>query len=255
MKTGRYNAGVVILLSLLFLAGCTPKSEKEEKPSYPEFNPNVEMPSFDRDELARNTIYPERAEKEGLEGTVVVSIFVDKDGEINEARVIKSDNSVFNQAAVDAVRKTTFAPAKQNGIPISVRMTVKVGFALDEMAEIEGPGVASKDEISFVSADERTLSDSSVTVATIPIYDPKELAGNTIYPKEASEKGLEGRVVLSVYLGADGSIDKVVIMKSDNPIFNETAIEAVKKTTFTPATLNGVGINYKLMLPIMFKLN
>jgi len=46
--------------------------------------------------------YPEIARRAGVEGTVWVKIWVDKEGKAKKAQVIKSDAELFNQNAIDA---------------------------------------------------------------------------------------------------------------------------------------------------------
>ncbi len=94
-----------------------------------------------------------------------------------------------------------------------------------------------------------------ITDATRPTYSPRELANNVVYPEEAIEKDMEGKVTMMVYLEKDGSIKKVEVLQSDNPIFEEAAIEAVRKTSFSPAIRDGLGIKFKIPVSVRFKLN
>ncbi len=91
--------------------------------------------------------------------------------------------------------------------------------------------------------------------ATPPHYSRSQVTANAVYPPTAAENNLEGRVVLMVYLGKTGSVDRVEVVRSNNPIFDDAAIRAVKQTTFSPATQNGLGITYKLAVTVEFSLN
>ncbi len=75
--------------------------------------------------------YPELARKAGLEGKVIVEIIVGKDGHVKSARVLKSDNEIFNQAALNAVKHYVFKPAMQNDRPVSVRVIQPIVFSLE----------------------------------------------------------------------------------------------------------------------------
>ncbi len=75
--------------------------------------------------------YPELARKAGLEGKVIVEYIVGKDGHVKSARVLKSDNEIFNQAALNAVKQYVFKPAMQNDRPVSVRVIQPIVFALE----------------------------------------------------------------------------------------------------------------------------
>ncbi|MGB2868774.1 MAG: energy transducer TonB [Bacteroidota bacterium] len=77
-------------------------------------------------------IYPQPALRAGLEGTVVLKVWVNSQGEIHKIVVLKTDAEIFNQAAVDAAGKWTFAPAYLRGKPISVWVTIPFLFRLGE---------------------------------------------------------------------------------------------------------------------------
>ena len=88
-------------------------------------------PTFSRSELAENTIYPEGAVEQELEGKVYVLTSIRRDGVVVRTEVIKSDNSIFNEAAVDALRRTSFEPGTQEGEPIDFRIVITIHFKLD----------------------------------------------------------------------------------------------------------------------------
>jgi len=74
--------------------------------------------------------YPEIALKAGMEGTVYVKIWVDKEGKPKKVTVLKSDAEIFNQAAIDAAWKWVFTPAMMNNGPVAVNVTIPFRFKL-----------------------------------------------------------------------------------------------------------------------------
>jgi periplasmic protein TonB len=103
------------------------KAQEQKRTPPPE---NVE---FDKEPVALkrvNPTYPEEAKKKGLEGTVYVSLWVDREGKIQEAKVLKSDNAVFEKPAIDAAKQWNFSPALKNGKPVDVWLTVPFKFKL-----------------------------------------------------------------------------------------------------------------------------
>jgi TonB family protein len=92
--------------------------------------PDAVMPSVDVAELGSRIKYPEEARKEGLEGKVVVNVFIDTDGTPIKARVSSSDNELFNQPAIDAVMSMTFTPGEQDGKKIRVWASIPITFSL-----------------------------------------------------------------------------------------------------------------------------
>jgi len=76
--------------------------------------------------------YPELAQRAGVEGTVWVKIWVDKEGKPRKALVLKSTAELFNQAAVDAAMKWVFTPALMRNGPVSVWVSIPFKFMLSK---------------------------------------------------------------------------------------------------------------------------
>jgi protein TonB len=74
-------------------------------------------------------IYPEIARAARAEGVVIIEATIDEHGSVTAARVLRSVN-LLDAAAVAAVRQWTFTPARLNGEPVAVIMTVTVNFHL-----------------------------------------------------------------------------------------------------------------------------
>lgn len=79
--------------------------------------------------------YPDIALRAGLEGTVYVKLWVDREGKVKKAVVLKSDAEVFNDAAVEAGRQWVFTPAQQQGKPVQVWVAVPFKFRLKDAAK------------------------------------------------------------------------------------------------------------------------
>lgn len=73
--------------------------------------------------------YPEMARMAELEGVVLVQIGVNEFGDVVEANIVQGIEGL-NQAALDAVYKWKFRPAKQRDIPVPVRIVVPIRFTL-----------------------------------------------------------------------------------------------------------------------------
>lgn len=106
--------------------------KKEEEPSPDDFIAVEKEPEPNYALLKKNTQYPEMARRAQIEGKVIVRVLVGKDGRPKPGKIKIEDtsNEMFNQAAIDAVMKTPFTPAIQNGQPIEVWVTVPMNFQL-----------------------------------------------------------------------------------------------------------------------------
>ena len=78
-------------------------------------------------------VYPKLAIEMKLEGKVFIKFFVDKKGKVraNSIQMIRG-NPVFEEAAVTAVKKSEWKPAKKDGKNVGIWMTVPVPFKLND---------------------------------------------------------------------------------------------------------------------------
>ena len=75
--------------------------------------------------------YPEIAQEAGIEGVVVVQAFIDKKGRVKETIILKGiPNTGLDEAAMEAIRKTRFRPAKQRERAVGVWISIPVNFKL-----------------------------------------------------------------------------------------------------------------------------
>jgi protein TonB len=74
--------------------------------------------------------YPALARSARAQGLVIIEATIDTDGRVVAARVLRSI-PLLDDAAMQAVRQWQYTPARLNGEPISVLMTVTVRFALE----------------------------------------------------------------------------------------------------------------------------
>lgn len=96
-----------------------------EMPEYPG------GPSAMFEYLSKNIQYPEGAKKEGIQGRVIVTIIIEKDGSITDAKVVKSLAPSLDREAQRLVESMpNWIPGKQNGEPVRVKYTVPVTFRL-----------------------------------------------------------------------------------------------------------------------------
>lgn len=75
-------------------------------------------------------VYPTVALAARVRGLVIIEATIDTQGKVQEARVLRSDSPLLNDAALAAVRQWIYTPTLLNGVPVSVVMTVTVNFQL-----------------------------------------------------------------------------------------------------------------------------
>ena len=112
-----------------------PEPVKEEETKV--FDVVEQMPSFPggpsalMQYLNSNIKYPVVAEENGVQGRVVCTFVVEKDGSITDVRVVKSVDPSLDKEAVRVVKSMPkWIPGKQNGSAVRVKYTVPVTFRL-----------------------------------------------------------------------------------------------------------------------------
>jgi TonB family protein len=74
--------------------------------------------------------YSEEARKAKYQGTVVLWIVVDTQGNVTDPRVVRPLGLGLDEKALETVRTWKFKPALRNGSPVPVRVIVEVSFRL-----------------------------------------------------------------------------------------------------------------------------
>lgn len=83
--------------------------------------------------LSSNIRYPESAQKNDVQGRVIVKFIVEKDGSITNAQVIRSVDSDLDREALRVVGKMPkWTPGRNGGVPVRSYFTLPVNFRLQE---------------------------------------------------------------------------------------------------------------------------
>ena len=82
--------------------------------------------------ISRNTVYPEIAKEAGIEGQVVVQAFINENGIVEHCLILKGmPGTGLDEAAINAIKKTKFKPAKQRDRNVGVWISIPVTFKLN----------------------------------------------------------------------------------------------------------------------------
>ena len=105
-----------------------------DAPPPPPEGPRVKFIPYDDPPIPLKPIrprYPEIAQEAGIEGTVVVQVFVDEKGRVKDTVILKGiPNTGLDEAATEAIRKVRFRPAKQTERAVGVWISIPVNFRL-----------------------------------------------------------------------------------------------------------------------------
>lgn len=90
--------------------------------------------------IQMNLNYPENARKKGISGTVSVSFLVNKEGKVENIKIIKGIDAECDKEALRiAGLLSGWAPGKQRGNPVDVKVILPVEFQLENTIANENP--------------------------------------------------------------------------------------------------------------------
>ena len=114
-----------------------PKEEVKQDVENKVFDVVEQQPSFPGGQgalmswLASNIHYPPVAEENGIQGRVVVSFVVEKDGSITQVQVVRGVDPSLDKEAVRVTKAMPkWTPGKQNGQAVRVKYNLPVTFKL-----------------------------------------------------------------------------------------------------------------------------
>ena len=78
---------------------------------------------------------------------------------------------------------------------------------------------------------------------------------NLVYPKEAYEAKVQGRVTLSYVVGEDGSVSDVRVLRGANELLDAEAVRVVSMSPkWTPGKRDGKPVKVTFTFPVIFQL-
>ena len=99
----------------------------EQMPSYP--GGAYALMEF----LKKNVNYPEQAYNDSIQGRVVCSFVVERDGSLSDLKIVKSVHPLLDKEALRVLSlMQNWNPGKQNGEPVKVKYTLPVVFRLED---------------------------------------------------------------------------------------------------------------------------
>ena len=132
---GNSDKGEVVKLEQAEIEQPKPEPKKEEDNKV--FDVVEQQPTFPGGQaallqwLGQNIHYPAVAEEQGIQGRVVVSFVVEKDGSISSVQVVRGVDPSLDKEAVRVVKAMPrWTPGKQNGQAVRVKYNVPVTFKL-----------------------------------------------------------------------------------------------------------------------------
>jgi protein TonB len=84
--------------------------------------------------ISKNTVYPEDALRNNIQGRVMLKFVVNADGSVGRIDVLRSIDPLLDMEAVRVVGMLPrFRPGRQNGVPVPVWHSVPVSFKIEDL--------------------------------------------------------------------------------------------------------------------------
>lgn len=177
--------------------------------------------------LSENLVYPPTIQDKRFKGKVLVQFVVETDGSISNVEVVRSLDKDLDEEVVRVIKNMPkWIPAEQDGKAIREYYRVPISF---EFVDSSTP---------TFSTSNNTIQEENERVFAIdgpfPEFPEGEeafiqyLNENLVYPKSAFERKVEGKVVVSFVVEADGSITNVKVANSVDEDLDKEAVRVVK---------------------------
>lgn len=240
--------------------------------------------------LMRRLEYPLEDAAARREGSVRVLAVVDPTGRVVHATVQKSEGASqrMEEAALEAIRASSFKPGTWNGSPVCHRWSREVPFILssadvmaakrelskkpeqqaattEQQATTERPtstaerprqtGSAPSTE-QPVNTDPPSAGEVLTSVDEMPqlIGGLEELQKSIQYPDIARRAGIEGRVIVQIVVDTDGQVTDPQVVRGLGGGLDEEAVRLVRTASFKAGMHQGIPVRVKMSLPITFRL-
>ena len=207
--------------------------------------------------------YPSDAVERNVQGLVVYTFIVEKDGTLTNFDLIhRADSSLDKEALRILQSMPPWRPAKYKEQIVRSKSYVPMYFRLNKNAKAVARNTTNSTNPIGKTNPEIANSEVFSIVDKMPQYPygEKELAGfiahQLRYPKEASQQGVEGRILCSFIVAADGSISNIEVVQGLHSQLDKEAIRVLSlMSKWIPGENNGEKVNVKCLLPIDFTID
>ncbi|MEZ4774913.1 MAG: tetratricopeptide repeat protein [Bacteroidia bacterium] len=168
---------------------------------------NEEPVPLNLNEIRKAIGYPQEAIDQNLEGTVIVRVLVDKEGNYRKHAFVKEVSPLLSSAIEPVISQLKFTPAKVGGEPVMYWMNIPFPFKLvdDQTRQVKEQITKLTDALSGKEATYKTWHERGVLRSRIQEYDDaladftQSLALNPRKNKKKAEKNTYDYLFYSHY--------------------------------------------------------
>jgi TonB family protein len=177
-------------------------------------------------------------------GVAQVAISVDRSGQLVEWLVLKHTQPEFSDAAVTAIKRWKFEPARLQGEAVNATAELVFNF------EAHGVVVSTSTVGESVEGRIARMTGGACAYQYCSARDLDRVPMPTVtvrpqYPKVLADQGVKGQVTVEYYIDETGSVRMPSVSAEDNTILGALAVAAVSEWKFTPPTSRGKNVLVK----------
>jgi TonB family protein len=211
--------------------------------------------------LGSNIRYPAAAREKHIQGRVICTFIVEKNGRLSNIRVVRSISPDIDAEAVRVLNMSpTWKAGVQNNHKVRTQYSVPISFTLDNSDKLTGKNNTT-DPPPVVEQLPPNSNGVLSSVEHLPEFPGgveafgKFLGSHVRYPKDAREKGIQGRVIITFVVEKDGSLSGYKISRGVSPDIDAEALRVLKMSpTWSPGTQKGKPVRVQYSVPISFTL-
>jgi TonB family protein len=212
--------------------------------------------------LGTNLRYPKAERDKGIQGRVIATFVVETDGSLLGLKIARGISKGLDEESLRVLRQSpNWKPGIQNGKKVRVQYSVPISFTLAN--DKSGKPVSDKTK-EIATADENASQGTGViytSVEQVPEFPGglnalgRFLGTNIRYPSAAREKHIQGRVILTFVVEADGSLSSFKILRGVSPDLDAEALRVMAiSPKWEPGIENSKKVRVQYSIPISFTL-
>lgn len=258
--------GIASSVMSFLMAQNPPHSSSDKIIADPDVAPMYTGGTTEMHRFISNTLsYPPDAVARNAQGLVVYTFVVEKDGTLSNFNIIHRADSLLNEEALRILKSMPpWRPARHNGEVVRAETYVPMYFKLNKSVQqtTEAPKFSSSATAKAYAKTDRSFlenNDIYTIVDKMPYYKEgeKELSNfithHIRYPREAMEAGIEGRILCSFIVAADGTVSNIEVVEGLHSSLNDESIRVLGlMPRWVPGENGGEKVNVKCLLPINF---
>lgn len=229
--------------------------------SYTAAHPYSE-PKLLQDFLCSEVTYPARALQQGIEGKVVLSFIVDKDGSVSQVRVKESAGPELDAEAKRLFSLLLWEPAISFGYPVASENEFPINFNIKKYNKhCKARGYTTSDyPFNPVDSSNVVFRYLEVDKAPYPIFEEKGMnlasfiAKNINYPEVAYKQSLSGKVTLQFVVELYGRVSNIKALVPVGGGCTQEAIRLLQMIRWMPGIKSGKAVRTLMKIDIDFKL-